>query len=65
MDLSDARWRRSSRSGTSDQYGNCVEVAFDGVTAAMRDSKNVGGPVLVVPGAQWREMLGALDAPAV
>ena len=37
-------WRKSSFSGDS---GDCVEVRRD--LAAIRDSKNPAGPVLVVP----------------
>jgi hypothetical protein len=37
------RWRKASRS--SGQNGACVELAFPG---AVRDSKNVAGPVLRV-----------------
>lgn len=45
-DLTRARWRKSSRSGST---GNCVEVA-DNVTGvvAIRDSKDPEGPVLVI-----------------
>jgi hypothetical protein len=44
LDLSDARWRTSSRSQAT---GNCVEVAFIGARAAVRDSKNLDGPAVV------------------
>jgi hypothetical protein len=37
-------WRKSSRSNT----GNCVEVRRD--LAALRDSKQPGGPALATPG---------------
>lgn len=37
-------WRKSSRSSNST---NCVEVRDD--LAAVRDSKNAAGPVLVLP----------------
>jgi hypothetical protein len=41
------RWRKSSYS-TGGQEGNCVEVALPNAEelAAVRDSKNPGGPVL-------------------
>ncbi|MEU8155743.1 DUF397 domain-containing protein [Micromonospora sp. NPDC048986] len=52
MDLSNARWRKSTRSGASG--GNCVEVAnnLPGVVA-VRDSKDVAGPALAFPPAAW------------
>lgn len=54
--LSDARWRKSSRSNGSG--GNCVEVAdnLPGIVA-VRDSKNPNGPALVLPRAQWHTLL--------
>ncbi|MEO3779996.1 DUF397 domain-containing protein [Micromonospora sp. B11E3] len=57
MDLSDARWRKSSRSGASG--GNCVEVAdnLPGVVA-VRDSKDPAGPALTFAPAAWRAFLG-------
>ncbi|AVT35617.1 DUF397 domain-containing protein [Plantactinospora sp. BB1] len=53
MRLSDARWRKSTRSGTNG--GNCVEVAdnLPGVVA-VRDSKDPAGPVLTFRPAAWR-----------
>ncbi|MEU2430332.1 DUF397 domain-containing protein [Streptomyces sp. NPDC007861] len=52
-DLSNTRWRKSTY---SDDTGgeSCVEVLDDipGVVP-VRDSKNPGGPVLVVPAAAW------------
>jgi hypothetical protein len=56
MDLSNARWRKSLRSGTSG--GDCVEVA-DNLpgTVAVRDSKDPSGPVLAFDPAAWRSFL--------
>ncbi|MEU5790799.1 DUF397 domain-containing protein [Micromonospora purpureochromogenes] len=53
MDLSGARWRKSTRSNGSG--GNCVEVAdnLPGVVA-VRDSKDPGGPALTFDPAAWR-----------
>ncbi|MGC9667469.1 DUF397 domain-containing protein [Planosporangium sp. 12N6] len=52
MDISGARWRKSSRSGGNG--GDCVEVAdnLPGVVA-VRDSKNPAGPALVLTPAAW------------
>ncbi|TYK49379.1 DUF397 domain-containing protein [Actinomadura decatromicini] len=46
MDLSTAAWRKSSRS--SNNGGNCVEVARLGDTVAIRDSKDPEGPKLLL-----------------
>ncbi|MEV7968794.1 DUF397 domain-containing protein [Sphaerisporangium sp. NPDC088356] len=59
MDLSDARWRKSSRSGSDG--GHCVEVATNlpGVVA-VRDSKDRGGPALVFSPHEWHAFIGDL-----
>ncbi|WP_422755058.1 DUF397 domain-containing protein [Micromonospora sp. WMMD708] len=59
MDLSDARWRKSTRSGPDG--GNCVEVAdnLSGVVA-VRDSKDPEGPVLAFGPDTWREFVAGL-----
>lgn len=51
MDLSTAVWRKASRS--SNNGGNCVEVARVGDVVAVRDSKDPDGPKLLIapPGA--------------
>ncbi|WP_434739853.1 DUF397 domain-containing protein [Micromonospora sp. SH-82] len=56
MNLSDATWRKSSRSGSSG--GNCVEVA-DNLTGvvAVRDSKDPAGPALVFTPSAWTSFL--------
>lgn len=58
MDLMGARWRKSSFS-SGDGDDNCVEVAFVGSAAALRDSKNAAGPVLLLPTAAWSALLNA------
>jgi hypothetical protein len=50
-------WRKSSFS--SDAEGNCVEVAFGQVGAAVRDSKRPG-PMITVSLAAWRGFVSAL-----
>ncbi|WFE40248.1 DUF397 domain-containing protein [Micromonospora sp. WMMD998] len=59
MELSDAKWRKSTRSGASG--GNCVEVADDlpGVVA-VRDSKDPTGPALTFTPSTWRTFLAQL-----
>ncbi|SPF05205.1 DUF397 domain-containing protein [Streptomyces sp. MA5143a] len=58
-DLTKARWRKSSFSGSTG--GDCVEVA-DGFPGAVpvRDSKNTGGPVLLVGPDAWRTFVDGL-----
>ncbi|MEW2429099.1 DUF397 domain-containing protein [Micromonospora sp. NPDC047644] len=53
MDLTNAIWRKSRRSGSSG--GNCVEVAdnLSGVVG-VRDSKDPAGPALTFGRAAWR-----------
>ncbi|SIN16986.1 DUF397 domain-containing protein [Micromonospora cremea] len=62
MDLTDARWRTSSRSGN----GECVEVAdnLPGVVG-VRDSKDPAGPVLVFAPAAWRAFVAVARRPTV
>ncbi|GAB4102754.1 hypothetical protein GCM10028790_17730 [Micromonospora taraxaci] len=59
MDLSNARWRKSTRSGASG--GNCVEVASNlpGVIG-VRDSKDPVGPALTFGPAAWRAFVAQL-----
>ncbi|GGL40896.1 DUF397 domain-containing protein [Nocardia jinanensis] len=51
VDMSEARWFKSSRSGASRE---CVEVAHlrDGVVG-VRDSKNPTGPALAFAPRDW------------
>ncbi|MEW2353601.1 DUF397 domain-containing protein [Spirillospora sp. NPDC029432] len=52
MDLSDATWRKASRSG--ENGGNCVELAGACGVVGVRDSKDPEGPVLLVTPAVLR-----------
>ncbi|AXX32816.1 DUF397 domain-containing protein [Actinosynnema pretiosum subsp. pretiosum] len=49
-----ARWRKSSR---STNVANCVELALGGAVAAVRDSKNPAGAVLLFPRPRWAAFL--------
>ncbi|MEH1012422.1 DUF397 domain-containing protein [Micromonospora sp. CPCC 206060] len=63
MELTGARWRKSTRSGNNG--GACVEVAdnLPGVVG-VRDSKDPAGPVLVFAPAAWRAFLGRMPGRA-
>lgn len=53
-------WRKSSYSSAQ---GNCVEVAaLSGGHAAVRDSKQQAGPVLVFAPAAWQTFCNAIKA---
>lgn len=47
-------WHKSHASETS---GNCVEVAFEGLSVLIRDSRDNQGPVLVVEYGRWLEFV--------
>ena len=51
-------WRKSSFSEGS--QGNCVEVALASASVAVRDSKNAGGPMLIIDEAGWRALTARL-----
>ncbi|MFB7558341.1 DUF397 domain-containing protein [Streptomyces brevispora] len=56
-----AAWRKSSYSGTNG--GECVEVATGcAASVPVRDSKNPGGPVVVVGADAWRGVVESLCA---
>jgi hypothetical protein len=60
VDLSGARWFKSSRSGPNTDA--CVEVAFLDGGIAVRDSKDPAGPALIFTDAEWRAFVaGARD----
>ncbi|WP_216208513.1 DUF397 domain-containing protein [Amycolatopsis aidingensis] len=56
MDLTDARWRKSSHSGGEGTDADCVEVAFVGAAVAVRDSKEPGAGALIFPSSAWRAL---------
>ncbi|MFC6085722.1 DUF397 domain-containing protein [Sphaerisporangium aureirubrum] len=59
--LQNAQWHKSTHSGSDG--GNCVEVSTSvpGVVL-VRDSKNVAGPALLLPGAEWSAFVGGIKA---
>jgi Domain of unknown function (DUF397) len=58
MDLTDARWRKSTYSGPQE----CVEVTFGVGEIGVRDSKNPTGGALVLPEPGWRAMNASFSA---
>ncbi|NKZ09021.1 DUF397 domain-containing protein [Actinomadura latina] len=58
MDLSTAKWRKASRS--SNNGGNCVELARLADTVAIRDSKDPEGPKLLLTPRSLRDLTQAL-----
>ncbi|MFE7235258.1 DUF397 domain-containing protein [Streptomyces sp. NPDC002405] len=56
------RWFKSSYS--SEEGGECVEVAVDAAAVYVRDLKQAmeGGPVLRVGPAAWSALLGTITA---
>ncbi|APB01588.1 DUF397 domain-containing protein [Nocardia seriolae] len=59
VDLSNAKWFKSSRSSTASE---CVEIAFVGPGSAcvgVRDSKDPTGPALVFAADQWDAFLAS------
>lgn len=52
------RWFTSSFSDGDGSNGDCVEVALlSATTVGVRDSKDRGGPVQLVPAAAWAAFL--------
>jgi hypothetical protein len=70
MDMSQARWRKSTFSGNNG--GDCVEVAeltpeladtgHDDTLIAVRDSKDPDGPKLFFTQAEWDAFLNGVKA---
>ncbi len=57
LDLTRARWRKSSYSSAN---GQCVEVACMPEAIAVRDSKDPAGPKLTFTVADWLAFVSAV-----
>jgi Domain of unknown function (DUF397) len=57
LDLSTARWRKSTRSSDTN---TCVEVAFAGQVVGLRDSKNADGPLLAISAASFAALTASV-----
>ncbi|MFE7972524.1 DUF397 domain-containing protein [Streptomyces shenzhenensis] len=57
IDLTHARWRKSSYSGGAN---DCVEITELGALVAVRDSKNIGRQPLVFPREAMRALVGSI-----
>ncbi|GLY24339.1 DUF397 domain-containing protein [Micromonospora sp. NBRC 101691] len=63
MDLTGARWRKSTRS--SGNGGNCVEVADNlSDVVGVRDSKDPDGPALAFSPTAWRVFVARVARPS-
>ncbi|TYB48626.1 DUF397 domain-containing protein [Actinomadura chibensis] len=58
MNLVKAEWRKSSYTGPNG--GDCVELASEADTVAVRDSKDPDGPKLFVSRRAFAALLGDL-----
>lgn len=58
-ELDGIAWRKSS---FSTDTGECIEVGWpEAAGVAVRDSKQVAGPTLAFPAANWRGFLTNID----
>lgn len=62
VDLSAARWRKSSHSGGDS--GDCVEIAGLPGGVVVRDSKDPDAPMLIFGSADWRTFTRRVKNPA-
>lgn len=55
--LRSAAWHKSSR---SDSGGGCVSVATIGEYRAIRDTKNIDGPAIIVSCTAWTKFINKI-----
>jgi len=56
MDQMQLAWRKSTRCAT----GGCIEVATTPGRSLVRDSKDVGGPILTFENSSWSDFVAAV-----
>lgn len=61
LDFSGLNWRKSSRSTSTGDNGNCVEIAFAETLVAVRDSKNPHAAPLAIPATAFASLLRAFE----
>lgn len=57
LDLSGAKWRKSSRSSGN---GQCVELTAAVLGVSVRDSKNPRSPILTFAASEWRGFISSV-----
>jgi hypothetical protein len=62
VDVTGARWRKSSFSGDGNQGNSCVEIAFLVESVALRDTKDRSLTPHHYPTTAWRAFLAGVRA---
>ncbi|MEC3977753.1 DUF397 domain-containing protein [Amycolatopsis sp. H20-H5] len=65
IDVHSLSWRKSSYSGEDPNKTNCVEIAFAGGHAFVRDSKDPSGGMFPVTGTGWANLVRLVETDEV